>query len=298
MRTGPALDEPSKTEPAQVVRHLTGGIGLAEQRRDPRPKVAMSEARREMGEATEGLEHREDPRIREAEGRDALGADLDGALQAVEGLRFERAVMTDAFDREQGAVDLIAEGAQVRKLVEGFPEIEVVGIVDGEFGAKAPTFFEVLLEMGVLVVDVQTRLDAVGNDPCAIPVRGRRGPAREATGEQQTDPIRAAEVQILPNDAFEKMAAVDGPVENLGQTDFELAERDAMLEASGPILGAQGPRQTVRPPVEKLLQVTRAKLITDRLEPGRIGAREEAIVETGEGDPGAAQLLFHPFVPV
>jgi hypothetical protein len=46
--------------------------------------------------------------------------------------------------------DLIAERAQGRELVEGFAEIEVVRIVDREFGPEAPPFFEVLLEMRVL----------------------------------------------------------------------------------------------------------------------------------------------------
>src|SRR4029450_8468297 len=31
VRTGPALNQPSKTKPAQIVRHLTSGIGSAEQ---------------------------------------------------------------------------------------------------------------------------------------------------------------------------------------------------------------------------------------------------------------------------
>ena len=99
---------------------------------------------------------------------------------------------------------------------------------------EAPAFFEVLLEMGVLVVDVQTRLDAVGNDPRAVSVGGRRSPAREPTGKEQADPIRAAQIQILPNDTFKKMAALDGTVENLGQTDFELTDRDAMIASSDP----------------------------------------------------------------
>src|SRR3989441_7661662 len=152
--------------------------------------------------------------------------------------------------------------------------------------------------MGVLVVDVQTRLDAVGNDPRAVAVGGWRSPAREPAGKEQADPIRAAQIQILPNDAFKKMAALDGTVENLGQTDFELTDRDAMIEAGGPVLGTQRPGQAVRPPVKKLLQIAGAELVTDRLQTGGIGAGEEAVVETGERGLGAAQVLFRPLVSV
>src|SRR4029453_2747990 len=251
-----------------------------------------------MGEATQGLKYREDAWVREAQCRDPLCADLHGLLQAVEGVGFERAMVTHAFDREECSIDVVAEGAQTGEVIEAFPEIEVVGVVDREFGAEAPAFFEVLLEMGVLVVDVQTRLDTVGNDPRAVSVGWRRRPARESAGEEQADPIRAAQIQILPNDAFEKMAALDGAVENLGQTDFELADRDTMVKAGGAILGAQGPRQAVRPARSKLLKVAGAELVADRLETRRIGAREKAVVETREGDVGAAQVLFRPLVPV
>jgi hypothetical protein len=128
---------------------------LPEQRGDARAKVAMTEARGEMGEATQGLQHRAGPRVREAERGDPLCADLHGGLQAVEDVGLQRAVMTHAFGREECSIDVIAEGAQAGELIEGFPEIEVVGIVDRQFGAKAPAFFEILPEMGVLVVDVR-----------------------------------------------------------------------------------------------------------------------------------------------
>ena len=54
----------------------------------------------------------------------------------------------------------------------------------------------------------------------------------------------------------------------------------------------------MRPPVKKLLQVARPELVTERLQPSGIGAREKAVVETCERDARPAQLLFHPFMPV
>jgi hypothetical protein len=97
---GPALDQPPETEPTEVVGHLPRGIGSAEQRGDAWAEVAMTEARREMREATQRLQDREDARIREAERGDALFAHPEGLLQAVERVAVQRAVMTHAFDRQ------------------------------------------------------------------------------------------------------------------------------------------------------------------------------------------------------
>ena len=88
-------------------------------------------------------------------------------------------------------------------------------------------------------------------------------------GKSKLDPIGPAEVQILPNDAFKKMPPLDGTVENLGQTDFELTDRDAMIEAGGPVLGTQRPGQAMGPPVKKLLQIAGAELATDRFAAAR-----------------------------
>src|SRR5258705_2293997 len=77
------LDHVSKAEPAQVVRHLTSGIRLAEQGRDARSKVAVTEAGRHMGKPAEGLQHRQHPRIRQAKGAYTPCADPHGEVQAV-----------------------------------------------------------------------------------------------------------------------------------------------------------------------------------------------------------------------
>jgi hypothetical protein len=98
---GPALDQPPETEPTEVVGHLPRGIGSAEQRGDAWAEVAMTEARREMREATQRPQDREDARIREAERGDALFAHPEGLLQAVE--RAQRGAATVAFQGPPGA---------------------------------------------------------------------------------------------------------------------------------------------------------------------------------------------------
>ena len=44
------------------------------------------------------------------------------------------------------------------------------------------------------------------------------------SGKQEADAVGPAEVEILADDGFEEVAALDRPVEDLGEADFELME--------------------------------------------------------------------------
>ena len=48
--------------------------------------------------------------------------------------------------------------------VERSADAEVLGVVDRRFGSQRATLFEILLDLGVFVVRLQLRLDAVGDD--------------------------------------------------------------------------------------------------------------------------------------
>jgi hypothetical protein len=50
--------------------------------------------------------------------------------------------------------------------------------------------------------------------------------------------------------------------------------------------------------IEEDLDLLRTQLITQRLQLVRLLAGQEAVVQRFEGDPGLAQLLFGPFMPV
>ena len=123
-----------------------------------RPELAVAEAARQMGEGAEGLEQRHHARIAEAQRGDALAGLDGGLLQAVEGVLGQDAVVTEALDLEQLAIDGVAEVAQVRQVVDGLPDVEVHRVVDGGFGAERVLLFEVLLDVGGLVLDVEAGL--------------------------------------------------------------------------------------------------------------------------------------------
>jgi len=248
-----ALDQAAQAEAAQIVRHLRRGIRAAEQRGHARAEVAMAKSGRQMDETREGLHDGLDAGIAEPQGGDPVPVEMPRMLQAVERLGREGAVVTDAFSRQEGAIDVIAQGAQRRQPIEAFGEAEVVRIVDRQLAPQAVPFFEVLLQMRMFVLDVETRLDPVGDDARPIAKgRGRR-PAREATGKEQAHPIGPAQVEVVTNDRFEEVATLRGTVKDLRETDFELTQGDTVFVAGGPVLGAQRPRQTMRPPVKKLL---------------------------------------------
>jgi hypothetical protein len=72
------------------------------------------------------------------------------------------------------------------RLVSRFPDVEVAGFVDRGLAAQRPAFLVVLLDRGVLVVDVQDRRDAFGDHSGAEPARGltRSAPHHFAVEDQ------------------------------------------------------------------------------------------------------------------
>ena len=67
----------------------------------------------QMGEGAEGLEERHHPRVTEAQRRDPLAVFDGGALQPVQGLSGQHAVVTHPFHFEELPIHLVSELAQV-----------------------------------------------------------------------------------------------------------------------------------------------------------------------------------------
>jgi hypothetical protein len=82
--------------------------------------------------------------------------------------------------------------------------------------------------------------------------------------------MRAPEIEILANHGFEEVATVDRALEDLREADFQLGQGHAMIEPCGPIRGTQGPRESMRPAIEKGLDLARAERVTRRLQGDRI----------------------------
>ena len=138
----------------------------------------------------------------------------DRAVDPLEGLLGEDAVVTEALDFEQPAVGAEADLAQFRQVVQSLADAEVVGVVDGGFGAQSALFLVILLDPGVLVIDVQGRGDVLGDDAGAEPSRGAAG---DPAIEDQLDLVGAAEIEVLADHLFEEQPAMHRAIEHLGQ---------------------------------------------------------------------------------
>src|SRR5215471_4455716 len=128
---------------------------LPEQGTHMRPEVAVTEAVWKLRKRTGGLEEGHHARIAETQRRDALAVDEGGLLKAIEGFLGQDTMMAEAFDFEQLTVDTVAQVAQVGEVIDPLAYVEVLGVVDGGLGGQGVFFFEVLLDVGGLVLDVQ-----------------------------------------------------------------------------------------------------------------------------------------------
>src|SRR5439155_22064133 len=135
----------------------------------------------------------------------------------------------------QLAIDLLADVAEMRKVAETFPDPEIPRVVDRDLGSQGPLLFEVLLDVGMFVIDMEARVHAVGDHARAISHRWRWSGSRDPDGKEQSDAVRASEVEIFADDGFEEESSLHGPVEDLRETDFELIDREAMIVAGATV---------------------------------------------------------------
>ena len=115
-------------------------------------------------EETERLHEGEDTAIAEAERGGALGVDDDGLGQGIEVIVTDQAIVAQIFDAQEASVGGKADLPQGGEIAKSTTDLEVVGVVDGRFGAKGLTFFVVLLDTGFLVIDVERGDDAFGQN--------------------------------------------------------------------------------------------------------------------------------------
>jgi hypothetical protein len=87
-------------------------------------------------------------------------------------------------------------------------------------------------------------------------------------------------------------------IEELRETDFELAERRPMVVTGGAFGGRHRPWEAVGPAIEERLNVGRCQRIAGGVKRVRVSAGQEAVVEALEPDAIAVETLLHPLVAV
>src|SRR6516162_11182224 len=102
--------------------------------------------------------------------------------------------MAEALDFEQAAVGGKADLAQVGQVDQTLADAEVVGVVDGRFGAQGALFLVILLDPRALVIDVQGGCGALGEDAGSEPSWCGAG---NLAVEDELDLLGATEVEIF-----------------------------------------------------------------------------------------------------
>jgi hypothetical protein len=73
-------------------------------------------------------------------------------------------VLANGFPLQQASVGTKANRPQGGQVFQGTADGEIAGVVDGGLGAQGTPFFEVLLDFGGLVADIERGGDALGDD--------------------------------------------------------------------------------------------------------------------------------------
>ena len=145
--------------------------------------------------------------------------------------------MADSLDVEQTSVGAEADLPQRGQVVQPLADGEVARVVDRGFSAKGTSLLVVLLDAGVLVVEVQRGHHALGDDAGAEPPWG---PPRHPAIEDQLHVVGAADVEILADHLFEEDASGQGPIQYLGQGELSLQDGDVVGVAGGMVMSGEG----------------------------------------------------------
>ncbi len=110
---------------------------------------------------------------------------------------------------------------------------KIASVVDGHLRAQRLVFLEILFDLRVLIADMQR-----GHDPFSDHAGVESG--RRAFGhtpvEDQTDPIRSTQIQVLPYQFFKYITPRQPAIEYLGQGKFGLQHRQNIIESCLTIL--------------------------------------------------------------
>src|SRR5262245_22160322 len=139
----------------------------------------------------------------------------------------------------------------------------------------------------MLVVDVQRWRHPLGEHPGPEPARGLLG---DTPPEDELHMIGTTDVEVLADHLLEEDAARQGPIQNLGQGELCLKDRQIVSIASRAIFGAERMGQPCQPFAEQSLDLVSREAVAKLLEPSRVHAGKDAVIQSLEGDSLLGQL--------
>src|SRR5713101_6288761 len=123
----------------------------------------------------------------------------------------------------------------------------------------------------MLIVHMQGWGDALGDD--AGPKAARGGPS-DAALENQLHLVWAAQVEVLADRGFKEQPAGEWPVQDLGQGEFGLQDRNFVVISGDAVSGRQRLWQARQPLAYQRFDLLGRQAIGQRLHAGRVGTRE------------------------
>jgi hypothetical protein len=194
----------------------------------------------------------------ERERRGALVADEARTPEGVKPLLAYRAAVADSLDVEQTSVGSKADLPECGKVVKPPAYVEVASVVDGGLGSQGAAFLVILLDPRGLVVHVEGRIDALGDDAGAESPGSDVGAlTQDPAFEDQLHLIGTADVEVLADDLLEEDAPHHRPVEDLRQRELHLKDRQVVSDARGAVLGREEVGQPAKPLADRRVDLLR-----------------------------------------
>jgi len=153
----------------------------------------------------------------------------------------------------------------------------------------------ILLDAVLLVVDMQRRHDALGDDAGAE-LAGRA--AGDLAVEDQTDLGGATDIEVVADHLLEEDAAGDRLVEHLSERELGLQDGELVAIAGGAVARRKRVRQAAQPLAQQLINLGRRQAIAQPLCQFGVSAGFDAVVESLEGHPAPGQLALEVLVAV
>jgi len=97
---------------------------------------------------------------------------------------------------------------------------------------------------------------------------------------------------------LEEQAAGHGAIEDLGETELGLPDRELIAVARSAILGGERVRQLPQPLARERVDLFGREPIAEPLDPPGVGTRQNAVIERFVGDPPLGELPLHVLVAV
>src|ERR1022692_4560324 len=172
---------------------------------------------------------------------------------------------------------------------------KVTRVPERPLGPAAAAFFEVLLQVEILVLDVQTGMHPVLYHSGAKLSRRSLG---HPPSKDQLHTVWPPQIQIVANDLFEELPPTQRAIVDLRQADLHLPDRQGPVVAGLPVLRSQRQWNPPEPFAEYPINVLRPQAVADLLQFLRLGARQEPIIQRLVGDLLLLQLPLGPLVSI